>query len=105
MSLNDEILTGFDEAESFMAESFGLSNHSGIFQGIFRGEDAPVDHTHIEGYDTETTEALSAKKAQFLEPPMVNETLQKTTGERYVITMIESSDASTWDMELRRVDV
>jgi len=105
MSLYDEILTGFDEAVELMADGFSLSNHVGTFQGIFRGENAPVDHTNIEGYDTETTEALSASKAQFTQPPMVNETLTKTTGERYVITMIESSDATTWDMELTRVDV
>lgn len=105
MSLFDEILTGFDEALELMSESFTLSNHVGKFEGIFRGEDAPVDHAGIEGYETETTEALSVKKAQFLEPPMVNETLTKETGERYVITMIESSEPSTWDMELTRVDV
>ena len=105
MSLFDEISSGFDEAETMMAEGFTLSNHSGKFTGIFRGEDAPVDHGEIQGYQTETTQALSAKKSQFLEPPMVNETLTKDTGERYAITMIESSDETTWDMELTRLDV
>ena len=105
MSLFDEISIGFDEAVTMMAEGFTLSNHSGTFTGIFRGEDAPVDHSEIQGYNTETTQALSAKKAQFLEPPMVNETLTKETGERYAITMVESSDETTWDMELTRLDV
>lgn len=105
MGLYDEILTGFDEADEFMAEEFTLSNHLGTFRGIFRGEQSPVDHAGIEGYDTETTDALSARKYQFTSPPMVNETLTKTTGERYVITIVEGSDPSSWDMELTRVDV
>ena len=71
----------------------------------FSGEQSPVDHSGLEGYDTDTTDALSASKAQFTQPPMVNETLTKSTGERYVITMVEGGDVSTWDMELTRVDV
>lgn len=105
MSLFEEISTGFDEALVMMSEGFTLSNHSGRFSGIFRGEDAPVEHESIQGYDTETTQALSVRKSLFLQPPMVNETLTKDTGERYVITMIESNDETTWDMELTRVDV
>ena len=105
MSLFDEISNGFDEALTMMEEGFTLSNHPGTFVGNFRGEDAPVDHGEIQGYQTETTQALSARKSQFLEPPMVNETLTKDTGERYAITMIESSDETTWDMELTRLDV
>ena len=105
MSLFDEISNGFDEAVTMMAEGFTLSNHAGSFVGIFRGEDAPVSHDEIQGYQTETTQAISAKKAQFLEPPMVNETLTKSTGERYAITAIESSDETTWDLELTRLDV
>ena len=105
MSLFEEISTGFDEALVMMSEGFTLSNHSGRFSGIFRGEDSPVDHSEIQGFETETTQALSTLKSQFLSPPMVNEGLTKDTGERYVITMIESSDETTWDMELTRLDV
>ena len=105
MGLFDEISTGFDEALTMMAEGFTLSNHTGRFSGIFRGEDAPVDHDNIQGYDTDTTQALSVRKSQFLQPPMVNEELTKDTGERYVLTMVESSDETTWDIELTRVDV
>lgn len=105
MAFDDEILTGFGEASDFMAEAFTLSNHVGTFRGVFRGEQSPVDHSGLEGYDTDTTDALSASKAQFTQPPMVNETLTKSTGERYVITMVENGDASAWDMELTRVDV
>lgn len=105
MSLNDEILAGFDEAEIFMSESFTLSNHTGDFTGIFRGENAPTDHSMIEGYDTETTDTLSANKAQFDTPPMVNETLTKSTGQRYVVTMVEDGDNASWNLELRRLDV
>lgn len=105
MSLYDEVLTGFDEADDFMADDFTLSNHSGTFRGIFKGEDAPVDHGDIQGYETKATDAVSAKKSQFLQPPMVNEELTKATSERYVITTVESSDPSSWDLELERLDV
>lgn len=105
MSLFDEISSGFDEALTMMEEKFTLSNHAGPFVGIFRGEDAPVDHDNIQGYQTETTQALSVRKDQFAAPPMVNEEVTKKTGERYAITMIESSDETTWDMELTRLDV
>jgi len=35
---------------------------------------------------------------------MINEEITKANGDRFVITMIESGDSSSWDMELNKLD-
>ncbi len=106
MSFFDDIDAGVNEAVSTMGESFTMSNHVGTFKGVFRGETSPVDYGDVQGYDTETTDALTVNKSLFTEgaPPMVNEEITKSNGDRFVITMIESGDSSSWDMELNKLD-
>jgi len=106
MSFFNDIDAGMKEAASTMGETFTMSNHAGTFKGVFRGETSPVDYGDVQGYDTETTDALTIGKSWFTPatPPMVNEEITKANGDRFIITMIESGDASSWDMELNKLD-
>ena len=107
MSFEDEMITGFAEAESFAGESFTMGNHTGDFRGVFRGDDAPTAFDQIQGYETKTTNALSVSKLLFLQgsPPMINERVTNANGERYNITGVESVDNSTWEIILQKRDV
>lgn len=106
MSFFDDIDAGVNEAVSTMGERFTMSNHGGIFHGVFRGETSPVDFSDLQGYETETTDALTVSKSLFTTgaPPMVNEEITKANGDRFTITMIENGDDSSWDMELNKLD-
>jgi len=105
MSFEDEMITGFAEAESFAGESFTMGNHTGDFRGVFRGDDAPTAFDQIQGYETKTTNALSVSKSLFLQgaPPLINELITKTGG-AYNITGIESVDDATWEIALQKRD-
>jgi hypothetical protein len=106
MSLDDEMITGFAEAESFAGESFTMSNHIGVFRAVFRGDDAPTDFDKLQGYEVNTTNAMSVSKSLFLKgaPPMINEAITKSDQSRYIITGIESVDAATWEITLHKQD-
>ena len=105
MSLEDELKLGFAEMDAFAGESFTMSNHSGTFRGVFRGDDSPTAFDDIQGFDTTTSNALSVDKSQFTDgaPPMVNELITNKGG-RYTITGVESVDDSTWDILLTKRD-
>ena len=106
MSFLDDINAGVNEAVSTMGESFTMSNHNGTFKGVFRGETSPVSFEDIQGFDTSTTDSLTVSKSLFTEgaPPMVNELVTKANGDRFTITMIESGDSSSWDIEMTKRD-
>lgn len=106
MSFFDDINTGISEAISTMGESFALSNHGGTFRGVFRGENSPTEFDKLQGYDTKTTDALSVSQSAFEpgSPPMINEQLTKANGDRFIITMVEKGDDSTWDIEISKRD-
>ncbi len=106
MSFFSDIDAGVNEAVSTMGESFTMGNHNGTFKGVFRGESSPVAFDDLQGYDTKTADALTVSKSLFIEgaPPMVNELITKANGTRWVITMIENGDASSWDIELTKRD-
>ena len=91
--------------ETFGGEMFTMSNHIGMFRGVFRGDDSPTAFDDIQGFDTTTSNAMSASKSQFTEgaPPMVNE-LITSKGGNYTITGVESVDDSTWDILLTKRD-
>jgi len=97
---------GFAEAESFAGESFTMSNHTGAFRGVFRGDDAPTDFDKLQGYEVKTTNAMSVSKSLFIRgaPPMINEAITKSDQSRYIITGIESVDAATWEILLHKQD-
>ena len=107
MSLEDEIKAGFAAAESFAGEPFTLSNHSGIFRGVFRGDESPTAFDDIQGYDVKTTNAVSVDKSRFVQgdAPAINERVENSNGERYTITGVESGDGATWDLTLQKRDV
>ena len=106
MSFENEMIAGFAEAENFAGESFTMGNHTGDFRGVFKGDDAPTAFDQIQGYETKTTNALSVSKSLFLQgaPPMINERITKSNGERYNITGIESVDDATWEIVLQKRD-
>ena len=106
MSFDDEMKKGFAEAESFAGESFTMSNHTGAFRGVFRGDDAPTDLDKLQGYEVKTTNAMSVSKSLFIRgaPPMINEAITKSDQTRYIITGIESVDAATWEILLHKQD-
>ena len=97
---------GVNEAVSTMGESFTMSNHNGTFKGVFRGETSPTEFDKVQGYDTKTTDALTVSKTLFTKgaPPMVNELITKANGDRFTVTMVESGDESSWDIELSQRD-
>ena len=105
MSLEDELKSGFAEMDSFAGEAFTMSNHAGVFRGVFRGDDSPTSFEDIQGFNTTTSNAMSVSKSQFTEgaPPMVNELITKTGG-IYTITGIETVDDSTWDLLMTKRD-
>ena len=103
MSFENEIRAGFAEADLFAGESFTLSNHSGDFRGVFRGDQSPVSFDEIQGFDTATTNEVSVSKSKFTsnDPPMVNETL--TNGaDIYIITEVTAADSASWDIKLTK---
>jgi hypothetical protein len=104
MSFFDDINAGMAEAVSTMGESFTMANHTGMFKGVFRGESAPVSFDDIQGFDKKTSDALTVSKALFTAgaPPMVDEIVTKSDGTEWTITMIESGDLSSWDLELTK---
>ncbi len=106
MSFDDEMKKGFAEAESFAGESFTMSNHTGAFRGVFRGDDAPTDFDKLQGYEVKTTNAMSVSKSLFIRgaPPMINEAITKSDQSRYIITGIESVDDATWEIALQKQD-
>ena len=106
MSFLDDINAGVNEAVGTMGESFTMSNHTGTFMGVFRGETSPVSFENIQGFDTKTTDALTVSKSLFTKgaPPMTNELITKANGDRFTITMIESGDSSSWDIEMTKRD-
>lgn len=106
MSFFDDIDAGIKAATSTMGETFTMSNHAGTFKGVFRGETAPTAFDDLQGYDTKTTDALTIGKSWFTPatPPMVNEIITKTNGDRFVIKGIENGDNSSWDIELTKRD-
>ena len=106
MSFDDEMKKGFAEAESFAGELFTMSNHTGAFRGVFRGDDAPTDFDKLQGYEVKTTNAMSVSKSLFIRgaPPMINEAITKSDQTRYIITGIESVDAATWEILLHKQD-
>ena len=105
MSLEDELKSGFAEMDAFAGEAFTMSNHTGMFRGVFRGDDSPTAFDDIQGFDTTTSNAMSVCKSQFTEgaPPMVNELITNSGG-NYTITGVESVDESTWDILLTKRD-
>ena len=105
MSLEDELKSGFAEMDAFAGEAFTMSNHTGTFRGVFRGDDSPTAFDDIQGFDTTTSNAMSVDKSQFTEgaPPMVNELITNKSG-AYTITGVESVDDSTWDILLTKRD-
>ncbi len=105
MSLEDEIRAGFAAANSFAGEPFTMSNHSGIFRGVFRGETAPTSFD-LQGFDVKTTNALTVSVSDFVknDPPIINERITNEAGEIYTITSIQSPDAVNYDLQLQKVD-
>lgn len=103
MTFENEIQAGFAEANSFAGESFTLSNHSGDFRGVFRGDQSPVSFDDLQGFDTATTNEASVSKSKFTanDPPMVNETLNKGA-DIYMITEVAGSDSASWDLKLTK---
>ena len=105
MSLKDEIRAGFAAANSFAGEPFTMSNHSGIFSGVFRGDTAPTSFD-LQGYDVKTTNALTVSKQLFTanNPPIVNERVTNEGGDVYTVTAIESPDGANYDLQLQKVN-
>ena len=105
MSFENEMKAGFAEMDSFAGEAFTMSNHNGMFRGVFRGDDSPTAFDDIQGFDTTTSNAMSVSKSQFTigAPPMVNELITSKSGV-YTITGVESVDDSTWDILLTKRD-
>lgn len=106
MSFLDDIDAGINAAVSTMGESFTMSNHTGTFSAVFRGETSPTEFDKSQGYETKTTDALTVSKSLFTDgaPPLRNELITKTNGTRWTITMVESGDESSWDIELSARD-
>lgn len=107
MSFFDDIQSGLNESVFTMGEPFTMGNHTGQFKGVFRGETSPVEFEGLQGYDTNTADALTVSKALFAagDPPKVNEQITKANGTRWTITGIESGDSAAWDIELTQQDV
>lgn len=106
MSFEDEINAGFAEAESFAGAPFSMSNHAGDFIGVFRGDESPTTFDQIQGYETQTTNAVSVSKSLFADgsPPMINERITLPSGDKYNITSIQSADTATWEITLQKRD-
>lgn len=105
MSLADEMKAGFAAADDFAGDPFTMSNHKGVFHGVFMGDSSPTEFDKSQGYDTNTTNAVSISKSRFTKgaPPMVNEGITKY-GEIYQITGVETTDDATWDLLLIKTD-
>ena len=104
MSFNDEIASGFAEAQTFIGEAFTISGRLESFSGIFRGEMSPVSFD-LQGFDSKPTNQLSSNKDQFSGiAPLINQRLTKATGEIYSITGIEAPDGVSYDFQLQKVD-
>jgi len=105
MSLENEIRAGFAAANSFAGEPFTMSNHTGIFRGVFRGDTAPTSFD-LQGYDVKTTNALTISKRLFTanNPPIVNERVTSEGGDVYTVTAIESPDGANYDLQLQKVN-
>ena len=107
MSFDDEIARGFDEATSFAGEAFTLSDHSGIYLGVFNGDSAEVGFEKLQGYENEVTNSVSVAKSSFgySAPPAVDEVLKKSKCKtKYNIVAVQSFDGATWDLSLVRID-
>ena len=107
MSFDDEILSGFKAAGAFAGEEFLLSNHSGVYAGVFAGDSSDVDFDDLQGHDIKISNSVSVLKSEFVagSPPMVDEVLtKKPCGEKYNITAVESFENTTWDLTLKRIN-
>ena len=103
MSFDTEIQAGFAESDRFAGNSFTLSNHTGVFRGVFRGDQVDTSYDDLRGYDETTKNEASVNRNQFIEglPPMVNESLTLGT-DIYLITQVNPADAATWDLQLTK---
>lgn len=86
--------------ETVAGDAFTLSQHAGSFHGVFRGEQASVDHM-LSGHDTKATDAVSVTRSQFASPPVVGELLTRTDdGVVFRITEVDTPDAASYDLAL-----
>lgn len=107
MSFDDEIAAGFEAANSFVGEEFLLSNHSGVYTGVFAGDSSDVDFDDLQGHDIKISNSVSVLKSEFVagSPPLVDEVLTKRDcGEKYNVTAVESFENTTWDLSLTRIN-
>jgi hypothetical protein len=105
MSFDDEITAGFTAANDFAGESFVLSTHGGTFKGVFRGDSAEVGFDDLQGHTNEVSNAVSVAKSLFpASAPPVDAILTKVCGSAYNVTSVDSPDASTWDLTLRKIN-
>lgn len=105
MSFDDEMISGFAAMDDFAGEEFTVQGRSGCYlTGVFRGDSSDVGFDDLQGHDIDMTNALSVKKHLFSTIPRVDEIIIKSSGEKYNITAVDSSDASTWDLSLKKIN-
>ena len=96
------IMNGLGEAATAAGGAFLLSRHTGEYFGVWRGEQASIDHL-LDGHDTEASDAISTPKAPFTSAPQVGEiVIRKSDGETFTIVQVDQPDAVSYDLLLKQ---
>lgn len=99
---DDFIRAGLNETAAVAGERCMLSQHTGVFTAVFRGEENDIEH-EMGGHDSPATEAATIEADQFasIDPPLVDEILtRESDGVTFTVVSVERAHLTCYDLML-----